>query len=136
MDRPMLSDRCLSVLTVFSVSSCAVCNIGVLWQRIKMKLGVEVGLGSDHLVLDGDPAPPPQKGHSPQLLAHVHCGQMAGWIKMPLGTEVGLGQGDIVLDGDPGRSPHKKGGTAPPNFWSMFMVVKRLNGLGCYLVWR
>ena len=101
-----------------------------------MKLGVEVGLGSGYIVLDGGPASPPKKGHSPQFLAHVHCGQMAGWIKMPLGTEVGLGRGDIVLDGDPGRSPHKKGGTAPPNFWSMFMVVKRLYGLGCYLVWR
>jgi len=44
---------------------------------------------------------PPQKGHSPQLLAHVCCGQTAGWIKTPLGREVDLGPGDIVLDGDP-----------------------------------
>jgi len=35
---------------------------------------------------------------SPQFLAHVYCGQMAGWIKMPLGTEVGLSAGDNVLD--------------------------------------
>jgi len=27
-----------------------------------MKLGVEVGLGPGHIVLDGDPAPPPPKG--------------------------------------------------------------------------
>jgi len=67
MDRPMLLDRCLSVLTVFPVLSCAVCNIGVLWQRIEMKLGVEVGLGSGHIVLDGYPAPPPQKEHSPHF---------------------------------------------------------------------
>ena len=26
-----------------------------------MKLGVRVGLGPDHIVLDGDPAPPPQQ---------------------------------------------------------------------------
>jgi len=32
-------------------------------------------------------------------LAHVYCGQTAGWIKMPLGTEVNLGPGDVVLDG-------------------------------------
>ena len=29
-----------------------------------MKLGVQVGLGPGHIVLDGDPAPPPPKGHS------------------------------------------------------------------------
>jgi len=43
----------------------------------------------------------PEKRHSPTqfFLAHVYCGQTAGWIKMPLGTEVNLGQGDVVLDG-------------------------------------
>jgi len=54
------------------------------------------------------PTPLP-KGHSPQFLAHVCCGQTAGWIKMPLGMEVDLGPGDIVLGGDPvppkGHSP-------------------------------
>jgi len=34
-------------------------------------------------------------------LAHVYCGQMAGWMKTPLGTEVDLCPGHIVLDGDP-----------------------------------
>ena len=94
---PMLSDHCLSVLSCLSV-----CDVGVIW--IKMKLGMEVGLGPGHSVLDGDPAPPPKKkGHSPQFSAHVHCGQMAGWIKMALGMQVGfgmqvgLGPGHIVL---------------------------------------
>jgi len=32
---------------------------------IKMKLGVEVGIGPGHIVLDGDPAPPPQRGTAP-----------------------------------------------------------------------
>ena len=27
-----------------------------------MKLGTNVGIGPCHIVLDGDPAPPPQKG--------------------------------------------------------------------------
>jgi len=55
-------------------------------------------------VLDGDPAPP-RKGaqRPPPLLAHVYCGQAAGWIKIPLGTDVGLGLGD-VLDVDPAPS--------------------------------
>ena len=38
--------------------------------------------------------------HPTQFLAHVSCGQMAGWISMPLGTEVNLGPGNIVLDED------------------------------------
>jgi len=50
----MLSDHCLSVLSCLSV-----CDVGVIW--IKMKLGMEVGLGPGHSVLDGDPAPPPKK---------------------------------------------------------------------------
>jgi len=29
-------------------------------------------------------------------LAHVYCGQTAGWIKMPLGTEVDLGPGHCI----------------------------------------
>jgi len=32
---------------------------------IKMPLGMEVGLGPIDFVLDGDPAPPPQKGAKP-----------------------------------------------------------------------
>jgi len=65
---------------------------------IKMALGMEVGLGPSHIVLDGDPAPPPQKGgRAPQFSAHFCCGQMAGWMKTPHSTEVDLGQGHIVL---------------------------------------
>jgi len=59
--------------------------------HIKMKLGVQVGLGPGHTVLGEDPALPPLKGHSPQFSAHISCGQMAAWIKMSLGMEVGLG---------------------------------------------
>jgi len=33
---------------------------------IKMPLGIELGLGPRHIVLDGDPAPP-QKGHIPNF---------------------------------------------------------------------
>jgi len=70
-----------------------------------MPLGMEVGLGLCHIVLDGDQLPL-KKGHSPpQFLAHVCCGQTTGWIKMPLGREVG--PGDTVLDGD--RTPPKRG---------------------------
>ena len=76
---------------------------------IKMPLDMEVGLGPDDFVLDGDPAPPPQKksGAPPKFWAHIYCGQTAGWIKMVLRVEVGLNPGDFVLDGDP--APTRKG---------------------------
>ena len=86
-----------------------------------MKLGMEVGLGPGHIVLDGDPSPPFQERErsplqitikSPPFSAHLYCDQTARWIKMPLGMELCLGAGHIVLDGDPALSPIK-GETAP-----------------------
>jgi len=48
---------------------------------IKMPLGMEVNFGSGDLVLDRDPAPPPQKGgRAPKFSSHVYCRQTAGWI--------------------------------------------------------
>jgi len=87
--------------------------------RIKMKLGMQEGLGPGHIVLDGDPAPPPPKGQSPKFSAHVYCGQTARWIKMPLGMKVGSSAGNCVLYGDPAPSPHK-GVEPPPQFSAHF----------------
>jgi len=70
-----------------------------------MPLGTEVGLSPGDFVLDGDPAPTPSKGHSPQFSANVRCGQTAGWTKMPLGMEIGLGLGNFVFDEDPATLP-------------------------------
>jgi len=66
----MLSDRC-PVLYVLSVTY-AYCGQTVEW--IKMKRGMQVGLGPGHIVLDGDPAPPKGGGvgtAAPQFSAHV-----------------------------------------------------------------
>jgi len=58
----MLSERypvcpvCLSVTLVY-------CGQTVGW--IKTKLGMQVGLGPDNFVLDGNPASPPKKGAEP-----------------------------------------------------------------------
>jgi len=100
---------------------------------IRIPLGTEVGLNLGDIVLDGDAALPPLKRHSPQFSANVRCGQMAGWTKMPLGMMVGLGPGDLCLKGT--QLPQKKG-TAPPNFWPMSIVTKRLDGSRCHLVRR
>jgi len=66
-----------------------------------MPFGMEVGLGPGDFVFDGDSATPRKKGTptTTQFLAHVYCGQTAGWMKTPLGTEVDLGPVHIVLDG-------------------------------------
>jgi len=114
----MLSDRCVSFPVCLSVT-LVYCGQTVEW--IKMKLGMEVGLGPGHNMLDGDPAPP--RGTAPHFLAHVYCGQTAGWIKMPLGMQVDLSSGHIVLDGDP-ASP--KGAQQPPLFSAMSIVAKQL----------
>jgi len=99
-----------------------------------MPLGRQVDLSQNDVVLDGDPAPPPQKeGRAPQFSVSVYCGQTAGWIKMPLGIGVGLSPGHIVLDEDPAPLPI---GSTAPNFRPMSVVARRLDESRCHLIWR
>jgi len=59
----MLSDRCLSVcLSCLSVT-LVYCGQTVGW--IKKKLGMKVGLGAGHIVLDEDPATLPKGAQPP-----------------------------------------------------------------------
>ena len=99
----MLSDCCPVCLSV-----CPVCNVGVLWPNSWMD--------QDETWHGGRPRPRPHcvrlrpsssstKGESSPILAHICCGQTAGWIKVLLGREVGIGPGHIVLDGDPPPPP-------------------------------
>ena len=84
------SPVCLYVYCLSCMPVCRVCNVGVLWPNGWMDqddIGMEVGLDPGHIVLDGDPAPPPKKKR-----------------------------------------------TAPPNFWPMSVVDKRLDGSRCHLV--
>jgi len=67
-----------------------------------MPLGLDVGLGTGHTVLDGDPALPPQKGGTaPQFSAHVLLIVPKRLDGSRCHLEVGLDASDIVLDGDP-----------------------------------
>jgi len=59
--RPLLSDRC----PVLSVLSVTFVHCGQTVGRIKMKLGVQVGLGPGHIVLGEDSAPLPYRGTAP-----------------------------------------------------------------------
>jgi len=89
-----------------------------------MTLGVEVGLGPGHFVIDGDPAPLPKKGdRAPQFSVRVNCGQMDGWVKTVLGTGVGLSPGHIVLDWDPAPVPEKRGHRPLLNFQPLDLEI-------------
>ena len=111
------------------------CSQTALWIKMKLGMYMYVGLGLRQIVLNGDPAPLPQRGTTPpQLSAHACCGQTAGWIKTPLGREVGLGPGDIVLDGEP--APLKKGHSSPHTFGPMSIVAEWLDGSRLHLVGR
>ena len=130
--RAVVLSVCLSILSVF--------NVGVLWPNGWMDQDETwhgFGLGPDHIVLDGDPAPPPKGGGgtAAPTFRPMYCSQTARWIKMSHGMEVGLGPGHIVLDGDPVPTP-KKRGTAAPYFRPMSLLTKRLNGSRCHLVRR
>jgi len=66
----MLSDRCLSVcMSCLSALTVTLVYYGQTVGWIKMKLHKEVDLGPGHIVLDGDPALPSQKGHRPPISA-------------------------------------------------------------------
>jgi len=136
--RTVVLSVCLTVCLSCPVLSVTLVYCGQTVRRVKMKLGMQVGLVPGHIVLDGNPAPSPLKEHSPQFSAHICCGQMAECIKMSLGMEVGLGQGDFVLDWYPAPLP-KKGAERPPpkkKLRPMFSVAKRLDGSRWYLAWR
>jgi len=123
----------------------------------KMALGTEVALGAGHIVLDGNPAPPPQKGGTPPIFGpfllwpNGWIDQDATWYegrlrrrphcvrwgrscppKTPIFTNF-----RPMLDGN--TACPKEKGTQPPNFTnfrSMSVVVKRLDGSRCHLVRR
>jgi len=103
--RPMLSDRCLSVLSVTLVY----CGQTIGW--INMKLGMKVCLGPGHIVLGVDPAPPPQRGRATLLNFRPISLWPNGWMNQDATWYGGRPQprGLFVLDGHPARSP-KRGG--------------------------
>ena len=117
--------NCLSVLSCLSRCCVAKRFDGSIWNLACIGLG----LGPGHIVLDGTQLPLP-KGAQPPNFRPILCGnswidQDATWYR-----EVGLVPSHIVPS-----SPKEKGGTAP-NFNTMSVVAKRLDGWRCHLVWR
>jgi len=102
---------------------------------IEMPLGTEVGLGPGDIVLDGDPAPPFQKGGgAPPPFANfrpifIVAKRLDGSI-WHLAWRWAFAQATL-LDGDP-ATPSKKGGS--PQFATHVYCAKRLHGSRCHLV--
>ena len=93
----------------------------------KMVLGMEVGLGQVHIVLDADTAPLPKKGveppiFGPSLLWPNGCmDQDATWYG-------GRRQPTQYCVRCRPSYPQKKGTTTPTQFWPMSIVAKWLDG--------
>jgi len=75
--RSVVCPVCLSCLSVLSVTFV---HCGQMVGRIKMKLGMLVGLGPWPHCVRWEPSSPSREGAHPQLSAHICCGQMAAWI--------------------------------------------------------
>ena len=78
---------------------------------IKVALGIEVGLGPGHIVLDEEQLSSPKKGQS-SLIFRPFLLWPNGWMHQDATRY--LSPGDFVLDGDLAPSP--KRGRSPPNF--------------------
>ena len=107
------------------------CDQTARW--IKMPLGMEVGLGQGHIVLDGDPAPPTERGtptpsfaiYGRRIIRGSSLLSLKGWMDQNATWYggIGLGPGDIVLCGDP--APPRKGTQQSPTFRLVSIVTTR-----------
>ena len=98
---------------------------GQMAAWIKMSLGMELGLGPDHFMSDGDPAPCLQKG-APKKFFGPSLSWPNGWMDEAGTWHRGRPQPWRLLDGDTAPSP-KRGRSPIPNFRPMFTVAKRLD---------
>jgi len=90
-----------------------------------MPLGIDVDLGPGHIMLDGDPASPPQNVSTPPIFG-PYLLWPNGWMDTDATWYGDRPQpSDIVLDGDPAPPPPKW--YRSPNFQSMSIVAKWLD---------
>jgi len=128
---PVCLSVCLSCLDV-CLSVCPVCNVGVQQPNGWMDQGEIWHAGRPrpgHIVLDGDPAPPPPKKHRPPIFGR--------YLLRPNGS---MDQDATWYGGRPRPKRHcvrwgpsssspKGARTSPaPNFQLMSIVAKRLDG--------
>ena len=99
-----------------------------------MALGVEVGLGPGHIVLDGDPAPLPKKGAEPQIFGPILLWPN-GWMHQDATWYGGRPQPRRLCVRWGPSPPTQKWGRAL-NFRPTSVVAKQLHGSRYHLVWR
>jgi len=129
--RAMLSDRCLSVLSV--------CDVGVLWPKGLTDQDETWRAGRPrrwpHCVRRG-PSSPPQRGTTPNFRP---ISVAAKWLQRSrfhlVWSYVGLGPVRLCVRWG-SRSPYPTMRAETPNFRPMLVVAKRLDGSRWYLVWR
>jgi len=151
----MLSDRYLSVLSCPVCLSVTLVYCGQTVGRIEMKLGMQVGLGPGHIVLDGDPAPLPQRGTVPPIFGPYPLRPNGcidqdspifgpcllwpnGWMDQDGTWHGGRPQPrGLCVRCEPSPFVFPERGQSPlPNFRPMSIVVKQLNGSRWHLAWR
>ena len=91
-----------------------------------MALDMEVGLGPGHIVLDGEPAPLPKRGQSPQIFGPFLLSPI-GWVYQDA-TWYGCRPQPKRLCVRWGPSFPCRKGAQSPNFRPMSLVAKRLDG--------
>jgi len=114
------------VCPVCPVLSVTLVYCGQRVGRIKMKLGTQVGLGPGHIVLNWDPAPPPQMAQPPSNFLPISVA--AKWLHGSRCHLDGGNPGDFMLDEEPAHLPKK--GAEPPGFGPC------LHGSKCHWVRR
>jgi len=118
---PILSDRCLSVCLSVTLVYCR-----QTIECIRIPLGMEVGLGLNHIMLDGNPTPPPpKKRHSTRTF----------WPTSIVAKLLDGSRCHLVRRYRPRlrphcvrwvhRSPTERGTAATPSFRSMSIVATR-----------
>jgi len=137
--RPFLKRFALSCWTVVCLSSCPVLSMTLAYcgqtvGRIKIKLGIQVGLGPGHTELDGDAGLPPPKGHIPQFSAHICCAWPSGLMDQDATCQEGRPRPKrhCVTRGPNSHLPKK--GIESPNFRPMSIVARRLRVSRWHLV--
>jgi len=95
-----------------------------------MPLGMEVGLGPGHIVLDGDP-PLTKNGHTPTFRPMFIVAKRLDGSRCHLVPKVVLGPSNIVFDVDP--APLLPRRVRAPNFRPMFMERKKKRRV---FIWR
>jgi len=134
--RAMISDRCLSVLSVLSVRP--VCDVGVLWRNDCMDQDETWHAGRPrpwpHCVRWG-PSSPSSKGAQPPIFG-PYLLWPNGWMHQDVTRYGGRPRPKRQLWILGTQLPSPKRGQRPLNFRPMSIVAKRLDGSMWHLAWR